>query len=462
MRSLERILVGIACGALISASLHARVLQHIDIVGDWVLRQVDTLLGLCAALALVAHAVLEGLRWNGVPVYLVLLVHVTLAGLTEWQHVALLAAWPSLWTLQWQLTLIGLLLLLLLPVPALHLVVRGPFRRIGVTLTRVKVSPVALHEHGERAERAVQKGELAEEVAASFGALHSLSGRSETSDSDRKHMPHSVRVKVFYPASLPEGEQPQGQAQQDGQQVGGHKLGHKLGGHKGGGQEQGVAPLWHDGVEATRGVGHGMLPDWLLSLGTSHWTLAPSGCVREARFVTSRQVELARRLHGAEESEHSEDDRVRIETGETLSVPRLCRSTTASRSSGTLDLKTKHPVVIMLHGLRGNFDGATAHARRLASNGFVVVAVDHCDGSGAFTRLHDGRALRHQSRPLVWHQSDYRAFRRAQLNVRVRELDAVLRELRTWQKSHRLLKGRLDLDRVALHGHSFGAATIAT
>jgi predicted dienelactone hydrolase len=109
------------------------------------------------------------------------------------------------------------------------------------------------------------------------------------------------------------------------------------------------------------------------------------------------------------------------------------------------------PVVLFSHGLGGNRQGSAYLGCHWAARGFVVVCLQH-PGS-------DDGVWRNQ--PLL---DRNRAMRDAASGrnflLRVNDIPAVLDQLARWQRAaDHPLAGRLDLERVGMSGHSFGAVT---
>lgn len=135
------------------------------------------------------------------------------------------------------------------------------------------------------------------------------------------------------------------------------------------------------------------------------------------------------------------------------------------------------PLVIMSHGawsMRGTYSALCCD---LASHGFVVAALEHCDGSGCAARYTggDGRARWKLHEPMSVPFGEVPSeFREQQLHQRVAEVRAALDALQGLDEGRfpeaanvapggaRLAlsqwRGRLDLSHVAIAGHSFGGA----
>jgi platelet-activating factor acetylhydrolase len=145
------------------------------------------------------------------------------------------------------------------------------------------------------------------------------------------------------------------------------------------------------------------------------------------------------------------------------------------------EIASKFPVAIFSHGLSGMRTMYSNICGNLASRGFIVIAIEHADGSACTTTR-----LNNQMELPYYHPSekDIRdgetkdqallRFRRTQLSHRVKEVDnavSVLNHLnrgeidhvdRSNEEKERILqcfKSRLDFDNMVLVGHSFGVYT---
>jgi len=117
------------------------------------------------------------------------------------------------------------------------------------------------------------------------------------------------------------------------------------------------------------------------------------------------------------------------------------------------------PVVLWSHGLGGNRDGAEYLLRFLAENGYVAVAVQHPGsdtpavlgelGEGGFSGA-DRNELRSKIKDSI--------SPRAAIN-RFRDIPFAIDQLALMNQSDAKLRGRLDMNRIGMSGHSFGAIT---
>lgn len=109
------------------------------------------------------------------------------------------------------------------------------------------------------------------------------------------------------------------------------------------------------------------------------------------------------------------------------------------------------PVVLFSHGLGGSREGCSYLGRHWAGRGYVVVFVQH---SGSDTSVWKDVALAQRMIAMK------RAASAKNLMLRVEDIPAVLYQLERWNKTKgHALQGRLDMHRVGMSGHSFGAVT---
>ncbi|CAN5480796.1 acetylhydrolase [soil metagenome] len=109
------------------------------------------------------------------------------------------------------------------------------------------------------------------------------------------------------------------------------------------------------------------------------------------------------------------------------------------------------PVVILSHGLGGSREGLAYLGQYFADHGYVVVHIQH---AGSDEMLWKG------AKPMAALASIKAAVTPAQFLARVQDVTFTLDELaRRNDDVHWTLHGKLDLTRIAMAGHSFGAVT---
>ncbi|KAJ0407392.1 hypothetical protein ATCC90586_000099 [Pythium insidiosum] len=124
------------------------------------------------------------------------------------------------------------------------------------------------------------------------------------------------------------------------------------------------------------------------------------------------------------------------------------------------------PLVIYSHGLAGSLELYSAINQQLASEGNIVVVVNHCDGSASVFRSEDDRIHYYQrvSRDVLLNvNGEGFRFRNSQLRHRVQEVRRVVNAVSTLskQKTHPVLS-HTNVEDLHIVGHSFGAATAMT
>lgn len=113
--------------------------------------------------------------------------------------------------------------------------------------------------------------------------------------------------------------------------------------------------------------------------------------------------------------------------------------------------KSPSPVVLFSHGLGGSREGSAYLGSHWAARGYVAVFLQH---PGSDTSVWQGKPLGQRM------DSMQQAAGPENFMLRVKDIPAVLDQLERWHNSNgHVLAGRLDLKRVGMAGHSFGAVT---
>ncbi|CAB9517044.1 Platelet-activating factor acetylhydrolase 2, cytoplasmic [Seminavis robusta] len=131
-------------------------------------------------------------------------------------------------------------------------------------------------------------------------------------------------------------------------------------------------------------------------------------------------------------------------------------------------LQGRFPVVLFSHGLGGCMEMYTQLCQQVASHGFIVVAMEHEEGSGAYAETPLGQPILY-SRPddSPYSRQKVLNFRRPFLKQRVEETTRVLEILLNKNKNatipphvQKILQVADTSRGIAFLGHSFGAASL--
>ena len=108
-----------------------------------------------------------------------------------------------------------------------------------------------------------------------------------------------------------------------------------------------------------------------------------------------------------------------------------------------------YPVVILSHGAGGDWDTHYAQAQHLASHGYAVLCLEHVGSNRE--RLTQGLKLRQNIDAMIHDANEFMA--------RPRDVSFAIDRATEWNTSHARLRGKLDIHKVGVMGHSFGAYT---
>lgn len=113
------------------------------------------------------------------------------------------------------------------------------------------------------------------------------------------------------------------------------------------------------------------------------------------------------------------------------------------------DASGPFPVVVVSHGAGGNWDTHLAQIRHLVSHGYVVLSVEHV-GSNTDRLRRTGISL--QALTQMIYDAD-------EVNARPADIRFAIDQAQEWNRGDATLKGRLELAKLGMLGHSFGAYT---
>lgn len=143
----------------------------------------------------------------------------------------------------------------------------------------------------------------------------------------------------------------------------------------------------------------------------------------------------------------------------------------AKENGQPLPEATPRPVIFFSHGLGSSIDSNWYQTRALAANGYVVVMIDHSDGSAPVVPRKDGSLLRRNDtiadHLLNGRTETYKNGRRAMTEYRAEELlatvDTILglneKNIPELERLNLSFIGKLDVLDIHYMGHSFGGAT---
>lgn len=108
------------------------------------------------------------------------------------------------------------------------------------------------------------------------------------------------------------------------------------------------------------------------------------------------------------------------------------------------------PVVIVSHGAGGNWDTHAGQNQHLASYGYAVLALEHVGSNNERLRRGGPRLMQTLMEMIV---------DREEVLGRPQDVSFAIGRAEDWNRSHAELRGKLDVQRIGVLGHSFGAYT---
>lgn len=136
------------------------------------------------------------------------------------------------------------------------------------------------------------------------------------------------------------------------------------------------------------------------------------------------------------------------------------------------ELEEKLPIVIFSHGLGGNADSSSKLCAEVASLGYIVIAIEHEDGSADYALNATGEKIEYRSYPkgFVYNRENVVKARQPFLEKRKNEIKKIVEFLKSEFISEELFKinkeveeqifSLADISQFHIIGHSFGGSTI--
>ena len=129
--------------------------------------------------------------------------------------------------------------------------------------------------------------------------------------------------------------------------------------------------------------------------------------------------------------------------------------------------KDKLPILLFSHGIGGNCEIYSQLCADIADSGFIVVALEHEDGSASYAMNSNGEEIFYQFPPkdMPYTRQNVVKFRKPFLEQRKQEVESAFEHMKMLSESKdathpfKHIADVVDFDRVAIGGHSFGGAS---
>ncbi|MFH1282665.1 MAG: hypothetical protein ABII27_03265 [bacterium] len=115
-----------------------------------------------------------------------------------------------------------------------------------------------------------------------------------------------------------------------------------------------------------------------------------------------------------------------------------------------------YPLVIMSHGAMGNLESMIYQAEHLASHGYVVICTEHVFSNSKIMKYYRSRAGGRKSLKQIIQIMLRDTRERLQ---RPRDISFAIDKAEIWNKSNKTLKNKINANKIAVMGHSYGAYT---
>lgn len=112
------------------------------------------------------------------------------------------------------------------------------------------------------------------------------------------------------------------------------------------------------------------------------------------------------------------------------------------------------PVIIVSHGGGGNRTSLITHVLHLVKNGYVVIVPEHVGSNTEYLRhlLEKGYSFKEALKEMAGNTTEW--------ENRPKDISFVINMAYLWNKSDKDLKGKMDLSKIGILGHSYGAYTV--
>ncbi|NOY75009.1 MAG: hypothetical protein GXP32_04370 [Kiritimatiellaeota bacterium] len=119
------------------------------------------------------------------------------------------------------------------------------------------------------------------------------------------------------------------------------------------------------------------------------------------------------------------------------------------------------PLVIFSHGGMGNWNSNIYQAKHLASHGYIVFCVQHVFSDNIITRKYV-REAKGSLKERIWKALTRMTVDPRAVLGRPRDISFAIDKAMEWNRSETQFAGKINTSKIAVAGHSYGAATVLT